>query len=134
MAKNMLPGDNWIPGVILKQLGPVSFLVDVGEGRTLKRHLDHKVRDLPDPVSDLVPEEVPIRGAVLEPVVVEPNLNTPIPVISQTGRISLCYRIQVHHQLYLVPHRTGLCNLLSLPHIPTLLYVDLLVHGNLRII
>ncbi len=81
MAKNMLPGDNWIPGVILKQLGPVSFLVDVGEGRTWKRHLDHiKVRDLPDPVSDLVPEEVPVGGAILEPDVVEPNLNTPIPV------------------------------------------------------
>ena len=41
MVKNMRPGDNWIPGVIMKQLGPVSFLVDVGEGRAWKRHLDH---------------------------------------------------------------------------------------------
>ena len=50
MVKNMRPGDAWIPGVVLKQLGPVSYLVDVGGGRVWKRHLDHlKIRDLPEP-------------------------------------------------------------------------------------
>ena len=42
MVKNLLSGDSWIPGVVLEQLGPVSFLVNVGEGRTCiwKRHLE----------------------------------------------------------------------------------------------
>ena len=53
MVKNMRPGENWIPGVVLKQLGPVSFLVDVGEGRTWKRHIDHlKICDLTEPTTE----------------------------------------------------------------------------------
>lgn len=63
-------GDNWIPGVVLKQLGPVSYLVDVGEGRAWKRHIDHlKVRDLPEPDnSELTPQ-----------VEAEPDLSLPTP-------------------------------------------------------
>ena len=77
MAKNMRPGENWIPGVILKQLGPVSFLVDVGEGRTWKRHIDHlKVRDLPEPVAESAPEEDNIVD--VDPMV-EPDLIDPAP-------------------------------------------------------
>ena len=30
MVKNMRPGDAWIPGAVIKPLGPVSYLVDVG--------------------------------------------------------------------------------------------------------
>ena len=77
MAKNMRPGENWIPGVILKQLGPVSFLVDVGEGRTWKRHIDHlKVRDLPEPVAESAADEDNIVD--VDPMV-EPDLVDPAP-------------------------------------------------------
>ena len=31
----------WIPGVIVQQRGPLTFLVDVGQGQLWKRHLDH---------------------------------------------------------------------------------------------
>ena len=80
MVKNMLSGDKWIPGVVLKQLGPVSFLVDVGEGKTWRRHLDHlKVRDLPEPVAELAPDvpDNPVMeyGRALE----EPGLGAPAP-------------------------------------------------------
>ena len=52
MVRNLRPGEAWVPGVIVKRLGPVSYLVDVGEGRTWKRHIDHlKLRDLPAPVN-----------------------------------------------------------------------------------
>jgi len=30
----------WIPGVILQKLGPVTFSVELNNGRTVKRHLD----------------------------------------------------------------------------------------------
>ena len=88
MAKNMHHGENWIPGVILKQLGPVSFLVDVGEGRTWKRHIDHlKVRDLPEPVAESAPEEDNIVDVdpMVEPDLVDPapdGVTVPAPVSS----------------------------------------------------
>ncbi len=54
MVKNLRPGDTWIPGVVLKQLGPVSYLVDVSDGRTWRRHIDHlKIRNLPEPMTEL---------------------------------------------------------------------------------
>lgn len=109
MVKNMRPGDNWIPGVVLKQLGPVSFLVDVGEGRTWKRHLDHlKVCDLPEPVAESAPEEVPEDlapgHALVAPDIVTPALDrvtvparddyplpamAPVPPVHQTGTAAL---------------------------------------------
>ena len=52
MVKNLLSGDMWIPGVVVQQSGPLTFLVDVGEGRVWKRHIDHlKLRELLDAVS-----------------------------------------------------------------------------------
>ena len=50
MVRNLRPGEAWIPGVVVRKLGPVSYLVDVGEGKVWKRHVDHlKVRELPTP-------------------------------------------------------------------------------------
>lgn len=31
----------WLPGIILKQTGPLSFIVQVEHGLTWKRHVDH---------------------------------------------------------------------------------------------
>ena len=42
MVKDMRPTDTkWIPGVVIKQLGPVSYLVKVEQGLHWKRHIDH---------------------------------------------------------------------------------------------
>ena len=41
MARNFRPGVAWIPGTIVQQLGPLTYLIDVGEGRTWKCHVDH---------------------------------------------------------------------------------------------
>lgn len=55
LVKNMHPGSNqWIPGVIVCQSGPVTYHIDVGEGRVWKCHQDHiKLRDLADPEQDV---------------------------------------------------------------------------------
>ena len=45
MARNFRQGAAWIPGEILRQLGPLTFLVDVAEGRLWKSHVDH-VKDV----------------------------------------------------------------------------------------
>ena len=41
MAKNSGPGESWLPGVVARQLGPVTYLVDLYAGRFWKRHIDH---------------------------------------------------------------------------------------------
>ena len=41
MVKNLRPGPAWIPGIIIQQSGPVSFLVEVQDGLKWKRHIDH---------------------------------------------------------------------------------------------
>ena len=41
MARNLLPGSNWVPGVIIQQLGPLTFLIQVESGVMWRRHIDH---------------------------------------------------------------------------------------------
>ena len=41
MARNFGTGATWIPRVIARQLGPVTYLVDVSHGRSWKCHVHH---------------------------------------------------------------------------------------------
>ena len=41
MARNIRPGTKWVPGTIKKQLGPLTFLVEIEPGILWKRHIDH---------------------------------------------------------------------------------------------
>ena len=41
MVRNLRPGTKWVPGVIKKQLGPLTFLVEVEKGILWKHHIDH---------------------------------------------------------------------------------------------
>ena len=54
MAKNFGPGDSWLRGVVARQLGPVTYLVNLTGGRLWKRHLDHlkELSTPPDPPDD----------------------------------------------------------------------------------
>lgn len=57
MAKNFRSGEDWVPGVIVQQLGPLTYLVDVSEGRIWKRHVDHlKEYNVQRPMSVRGPE------------------------------------------------------------------------------
>lgn len=40
-ARNFGMGPTWLPGVVCRQTGPVSFLVDLLDGRQVRRHQDH---------------------------------------------------------------------------------------------
>ncbi len=44
MLKDFRTNGTWLPGSIVQQTGPVSYKVDIGDGRILRRHLDH-IRD-----------------------------------------------------------------------------------------
>ena len=41
MAKNLRPGAAWVPGVVVERVGPLTYLVQVGDGELWKRHIDH---------------------------------------------------------------------------------------------
>ena len=41
MARNPRSGANYLPGVVVQRLGPLSFLVEVGDGIVWRRHVDH---------------------------------------------------------------------------------------------
>ena len=41
MVKDFRHSQQWIPGTIVQNLGPLTYQVDVGDGQLLKRHIDH---------------------------------------------------------------------------------------------
>ena len=41
MARNFRPGATWLPAVVQKKLGPLTYLVKQREGKYCKRHIDH---------------------------------------------------------------------------------------------
>ena len=41
MAKNFGSGSVWIPRVIVKQIGPLTYVINISNGRLWKYHVDH---------------------------------------------------------------------------------------------
>ena len=41
MARNFRPGREYLPGVVVQRLGPLTFLVEVKDGLLWRRHVDH---------------------------------------------------------------------------------------------
>ena len=52
MARNLRPGPKWIPGVIVQNLGPLSFLIKTRNGPTWRRHVDHLKKLHTDPEAE----------------------------------------------------------------------------------
>ena len=42
MAKNFHPGREYLPGVVVWRLGPLTFLVEVKDGLMWRHHVDHQ--------------------------------------------------------------------------------------------
>ena len=82
MVRNLRPsGPKWIPGTVLKQTGPLSYIVQVNSGLVWKRHIDHIRLSISDvtPKPSLPPimedDDLPVSTSPLEDVT-----PTPIPV------------------------------------------------------
>ena len=41
MARNFRQGEKWIPGIIVKRLGPLTYLIELKQGLRWTRHIDH---------------------------------------------------------------------------------------------
>ena len=77
MARNFRQGAARIPGEIVRQLGPLTFLVDVAEGRLWKRHVDH-VKDV---------AVLPCENEMTPPLAVGPELPEPEPTPSPLASV-----------------------------------------------
>ena len=45
-VRNYHGDTKWIPGTVLKKMGPVTYSVDIGDGRTVKRHIDQLLQSV----------------------------------------------------------------------------------------
>ena len=96
MAKNMRAGPSWVPGTIVQQLGPVTYLVDVSDGRVWKRHVDHLKDRVAESLTPWTPdqtENIPGDHQIMptEKVVDLPTIATPPVIItpSESGTTPL---------------------------------------------
>ena len=53
MVRNFRQGSRWIPGTVVKQNGPLTYLVKVRETQVWKRHIDH-LRQMEDTPRELL--------------------------------------------------------------------------------
>jgi len=81
-VKNYGPGSKWIPGVISRITGPMSFIVTLGDGRERRVHLDQirkrtvEVKTPPGELSD-TPEDDPTPEV---PVDLPTDTTVPSPI------------------------------------------------------
>ena len=84
MARNYRSGAAWLPGVIVQQLGPLTYLVDVSEGCLWKRHVDH-IKDLHARPTENETWPEPQVGGSSEATETSPSLpDLSLPVVEPT--------------------------------------------------
>ena len=83
ILRNFSSGPDWVQGVVARRLGPLTYLIDVLDGRFWKRHVDHvkecgnanhKPETLPDTGFDVDTPVIPSQSPDDE--VVSDTLNT----------------------------------------------------------
>ena len=88
MARNLRPGADWVPAVVVERLGPLTYLVETSERLLWKRHIDHlqelELRDWNSEFPEPEAPDVDIPGgdsqAPPPPLVVVPTADSPAVV------------------------------------------------------
>ena len=65
--KNFPTGDSWLPGTVVKSSGPLSFHVQLQDGRIIRRHIDHII------LRSTTTSDEPNDDWISMPDVAEPN-------------------------------------------------------------
>ena len=105
MAKNLRPGPNWIPGVIVERSGPLSYVIETEDKQIWRRHVD-QLKELGDgvamdnstddseltypPPTSAVNDEVteaPGSADPVEPPQVEPVVEPVVPMSRYPTRV-----------------------------------------------
>ena len=95
-VRNYALGDKWLPGVILRQTGPVSYLVALPNGQERRVHQDQvrkrtvdaglppddPVEHQPEEVSPDVSSSTPVDPPAVVPENVSTPVDTPTPVVT----------------------------------------------------
>ena len=84
LARNFPSGNSWLKGILKEKCGPLSYIIELDDGRTIRRHMDHiqyyglSISDVPKesfPDDDVSP--VP-QTTLVTPEVTERNITTPL--------------------------------------------------------
>ena len=100
-VKNFAPGPKWLPGIIIKSTGPVSYVVVLNDGREVRRHVDH-IRERREKSTDVidvqmnVPSNMPLTPSQSpSPVAVLPN-TSPRPLPSPPSNLTNQTEVQAY--------------------------------------
>eukprot|EP00731_Ephydatia_muelleri_P034546 Em0065g7a len=88
MSRNLRNGPDWVPGVIVERLGPLTYLVQVSSGAFWKRHVDQLITSVDD--------QVKMPGESGDPLLL-PETYMP-PVIESTNEGSATLQPMNGHQ------------------------------------
>ena len=70
-------GDRWLPGCIIQKPGPLSYVIKLPDGRTIRRHHDHvRIRSSAEVSQDNIPED-----NMILPATVPVDTHVPIPIV-----------------------------------------------------
>ena len=90
-ARNFSDGEVWIPGVIAKCIGPLSFIVKLEDGRTIRRHIDH-----------LQPHFVSLSSSLSDPSPEWIDMRLHVMMIPKQQKIILLHLLQLKYLFYVV--------------------------------
>ncbi len=76
MVKDFRHSKQWIPGTIVKKLGPLTYHVDVGNGQILKRHVDHLTLRQESSVEDIT---ITASDSTIQDNFHYPESDSPVP-------------------------------------------------------
>ena len=100
MARNMRPGPDWVPVVVIERLGPLTYLVETAEHLLWKRHID-LLRELKMDSQTETPQstesdssdlEIPLGDTTLMGIPSEESITPPEPLV-RTGTKILSLRL-----------------------------------------
>ena len=83
MVRDYRHTDKWVPGTIVRKLGPVTYQVDLGKGNIVKRHVDQLTQCFTPPPPDSTSKETSSIGdnfhypETTEPLSQEPVSDSP---------------------------------------------------------
>ena len=78
MVRDYHHADKWVPGIIVRKLGPVTYQVDLGKGNIAKRHVDQLTKCFTSPPSDSTSEQSSIGDNFDYPETTEPVSQEPV--------------------------------------------------------
>ena len=66
MVRNFQEPNKWIPGIILQKLGPVTYRVEIANGKILKQHIEHLILRRESSSVSTAPDTTQLDSAVCD--------------------------------------------------------------------